>query len=127
MPGEVDQSDAVAYSRVCFIPPDGSFHLTERNFVNGSICRTAPRFQMNGVQRNKHSRTTSLSVNTAVTPTGLRPPDNAVITELTGVVSKGVMTPPPGVLHKDGLGQAFLRKTGGKSCGIVSKSQPGGP
>ena len=56
--------------RVCFIPPDGSFHFTETNFVNGSICHTAPRFPMNGVQRNNHSRTTRLSVSTAVTPTG---------------------------------------------------------
>jgi hypothetical protein len=87
------QSDAVAYSRVCFIPPDGSFHFTETNFVNGSICHTAPRFQMNGVQRNNHSRTTSLSVSTAVSQLAHWPSGNAAITEPTGVVSKDVMRP----------------------------------
>ena len=50
--------------------PVCSFHWTETKFATGAICHKAPRFQMNGVQRNNHSRTTSLSVSTAVTPTG---------------------------------------------------------
>ncbi len=114
--------------RFCFIPPDGSFHFTETNFVNGSICHTAPRFQMNGVQRNNHSRTTSLSVSTAVTATGPFAIGQRCNHRADWRGFKRRYEARCSVCCKrGGAGQAFREKQGGKSCGIVSKSQPGRP
>lgn len=75
-------------ARRCRVPPS-LFHsarwkpqLHETNFVNGSSCRTAHRFQMSWVFE-QHSRL----------PTGLRTPGNTAITEPTCLVSRDVMRP----------------------------------
>ena len=116
-----------AIFQVCFIPPDGSFHFTETNFVNGSICHTAPRFQMNGVQRNNHSRTTSLSVSTAVTATGPLAIGQRCNHRADWRGFKRRYEARCSVCCIRRARAGFRGEKQGGSCGLVSESQPRGP